>query len=188
MVRTAHRRGLPVTIHRINTGGDSVTGAFNKLDHLNMILKGCIEAGIAPEDGPMPVQPAPIDYVAGAVVAAADRPELHGRTFHLVGNGTMTWHQLFDAVEEFGFPLRRLPFEEWKDQVTGRRSGTMALLGLAPFLNDTVEHVRLPLSDAAATAAALAPAGLEYPPLDARLIHTYLRKFVDSGFVEPPVS
>ncbi|MDR7303684.1 thioester reductase domain-containing protein [Haloactinomyces albus] len=186
MVRTAHSRGVPMTIHRINTGGHSVSGAFNELDHLNMILKGCIEAGIAPDDGPMPVQPAPIDYVAAAVVEASCRPELDGSTLHLVNDTAMEWPELFDAVEKFGYPLQRLSFAEWKERVTSRSSGTMALLGLAPFLNDTVDHVRLPFSDAEATRAALANTGLSCPPLNDDLIHTYLRQYVATGFVEAP--
>ncbi|MCX5423757.1 thioester reductase domain-containing protein [Streptomyces sp. NBC_00078] len=186
MVRTAHERGVPVTIHRINTGGHSRTGSFNRLDHLNMMLKGCIEAGIAPQDVRMPVQPAPIDYVAAAVVEVAGRPELSGRTFHLVNHGSLSWSQLFDHVEEFGYPMRRLPFDEWKERVTNRSSGTMALLGLAPFLNDTVDDVRLPLSDSAQTRSALDPAGLVCPSLDADLVHTYLRRFVATGFIDAP--
>ncbi|KUO04715.1 type I polyketide synthase [Streptomyces caeruleatus] len=186
MVRTAHERGVPVTIHRINTGGHSRTGSFNRLDHLNMMLKGCIEAGIAPQDVRMPVQPAPIDYVAAAVVEVAARPELSGRTFHLVNDRPLSWAQLFDHVEEFGYPLRRLPFDEWKERVTSRSSGTMALLGLAPFLNDTVDDVRLPLSDSAETRSALDGTGPACPPLDTELVHTYLRRFVATGFIDAP--
>ena len=63
----------------------------------------------------------------------------------------------------------------------------MALLGLAPFLSDTVEHVRLPVSDTALTRAALADSGLRCPPLDATLVGTYLRGFISSGFVDAPV-
>jgi thioester reductase-like protein len=188
MVRTACERGLPTTIHRINTGGHSVTGAFNRLDHLTMVLKGCIEAGIAPTDGPMPVQPAAVDYVAAAVVELAGRSGSGGGTFHLVNDRPLTWTELFDHVEEFGYPLRRLPFEQWRHRVTNRKAGTIALLGLAPFLTDTVEHVRLPVSDSAATRAALTGSGLHCPPLDAALIATYLRGFISSGFIDAPAT
>ncbi|MBX6766042.1 MAG: thioester reductase domain-containing protein, partial [Actinomadura rubrobrunea] len=187
MVRTAAERGLPVTIHRINTGGHSVTGAFNRLDHLSLILKGCVEAGIAPHAlALMPVQPAPIDYVAAAVVALADRPEALGGTFHLVNERAMTWRELFDAVEEFGYPLRRLPLDDWREQVTGRNAGTMALLGLAPFLRDTMDHARLPFSESSITKAALEGTGVCCPPLTTELVHTFLRGFVEAGFVPPP--
>jgi thioester reductase-like protein len=186
MVRTAHERGLPTTIHRINTGGHSATGAFNRLDHLNMMIKGCVEAGIAPDHVAMQLQPAPIDYVAGAVVELAARPDLSGGTFHLVNGAPMTWRELFDSVEEFGYPLRRLSFDDWRARITSARSGTMALLGLVPFLTDAVDDVKVPVSESTLTGAALAGTGVSCPPLDTALVHTYLRRFVSSNFVPPP--
>jgi len=186
MVRTAGERGVPVSIHRINTGGHSRTGAFNRLDHLNMMLKGCIEAGIAPQTVPAQLQPAPVDYVAAAVVAVAARPRLHGATYHLVNESEMTWAELFGIVRDFGYPLRLLPFADWRARITSRTAGTVALLGLVPFLVDAVDHVRVPRSAAGATRAALADAGLTCPPFDRDMVHTYLRRFIASRFVEPP--
>jgi thioester reductase-like protein len=186
MVRAAGERGVPFTVHRINTGGHSRTGAFNRLDHLSLMIKGCVEAGIAPDDAAMPVQPAPVDYVAAALAEAARRPGLHGSTFHLVNGTSLSWPGLFDLVEDFGYPLERLPFEDWRSRITSRRSGTMALLGLVPFLNDAVDHVRLPLSESALTTAALEPLGLACPPLGATLVRTYLETFVRDGFIDPP--
>jgi thioester reductase-like protein len=186
MVRTAHDRGLPVTIHRINTGGHSRTGAFNRLDHLSMLIKGCIEAGIAPRDARMPLQPAPIDFVARGIVELASQQQFVGRTSHLVNPSGMSWAELFDHVEAFGYPVRRLPFDEWRERVITRRSGTVALLGLAPFLAESADHVRLPFSASTATQQALGQAGIECPPLDSRLIGTYLDAFVRRGFMRPP--
>ena len=186
MMHTAHDRGIPTTIHRINTGAHSVTGAFNRLDHLNIMIKGCIEAGIAPDSLNVQLQPAPIDYVAAAVVEAAARPALHGRTFHLVNDSTMGWPEFFGAVSELGYPLELVPFDTWRARITGADAGTMALLGLVPFLVDAVDDVRVPLSRTAATREALAGTGLACPPLDRELIHTYLRRFAAARFIEPP--
>ncbi|NYI04014.1 type I polyketide synthase [Allostreptomyces psammosilenae] len=189
MVRNAHAQGLPVTIHRVNTAGHSVTGAFNRLDHLSLIIKGCAEAGIAPTDVNMALQPAPIDYVSKAIVTLAGKPEANGGTFHLVNdNHRMTWGDFFGHIEDYGFPMERLPFAEWKDRVTSRDVGTMALFGLAPFLNDAVDDVRLPRSEDAVTRAALEGTGVECPPLDAQLIRTYLDYFIECGFMDGPGS
>ncbi|MFF0491933.1 thioester reductase domain-containing protein [Nocardia sp. NPDC004068] len=186
MVRRTAERGLPVTIHRINTAGHSVTGAFNKLDHLSMLVKGCIEAGIAPLRGEMPIQPAPVDHVARAIAACTTEPELLGRTLHLVSGRAMPWPEFFDTLDDFGYRLRRLPFDQWREQILRRGSSSMALLGLMPFLSDSVDHVRLPLSHSAATEAALERVGLVCPPLDADQVRIYLRRFVESGFVRSP--
>jgi thioester reductase-like protein len=183
MVRTAHDRGLPVTIHRINTGGHSRTGAFNRLDHLSMAIKGCIESRAAPVDAKMPIQPAPVDYVAAAIAELAFDPGFDGRTAHLVNPAVMSWQELFDHVEDFGYEIERMPFDDWKNRVTGRRAGTMALLGLVPFLNDSVDHVRLAVSDCRLTQDALAGSGIECPALNGGLVRTYLERFVSSGFI-----
>jgi len=186
MIHTAAERGVPTTIHRIATGGHSRTGAFNRLDHLNMMLKGCIEVGIAPQTVNIALQIAPIDYVAAAVAEIAARPRLHNGTFHLVNDSEMTWPELFGAVTDFGYPLELVPFDDWRARITSANSGTTALLGLVPFLTDAVDHVRLPRYDTAATRRALRDTGLTCPPLDRDLVHTYLRRFVVARFVEPP--
>jgi thioester reductase-like protein len=183
MIRTAGERGVPVTIHRINTGGHSRTGAFNRLDHLSMLVKGCVQAGIAPEHVDMPMQPAPVDYVAAAMTEVVNRPELRGRTFHLVNPESMSWPEFFDAVEDYGYRFERLPFEDWRSRIVGSESGTMALLGLVPFLNDAVDDVRLPSSASLATRSALTSV---CPPLDTVLVHTYLDGYVRGGFMDPP--
>jgi thioester reductase-like protein len=186
MIRTAYERGVPTTIHRLNTGGDSRTGAFNRADHLSMMLKGCIEAGVGPKEVNIHLQPAPIEYVAAAVVAAAGNPELSGGTFHLVNDTELSWPQMFEMVSEFGYPIDLTSFEDWRDRITGTRSGTMALLGLVPFLVDTIDDARVPRFDSAWTRQTLAGTGLVCPPLTTRLVHTYLRKFISARFVDPP--
>jgi thioester reductase-like protein len=186
MIRTAAERGVPMSIHRINTGPHSVTGAFNRLDYLSLVLKGCIEAGIAPDQVKMQLQPAPVDYVAGAVVEVAARPQLHNGTFHLVNDAAMTWPEMFAAVRDFGYPLEILPWDDWRDRITGVNAGTMALLGLAPFFIDTFDHVQLPPFESTATRRALGDTGLTCPPFDPDLLHSYLKRFVASRFIAPP--
>ncbi|MFI6996220.1 thioester reductase domain-containing protein [Nocardia sp. NPDC050175] len=186
LIRLAQERGVPTTIHRINTGGDSITGAFNRQDHLSMMIKGCVEASIAPTETPMPLQPAPIDYVARGVVALSRADSAIGGTFHLVHPQQLTWGELFDHIAAYGYRFERLPFEAWRDQVVNRRAGTMALVGLTPFLHEAVDDVRLPFSESDHTRAALRELAIECPPLDRALIHRYLEAFVTSGFLPAP--
>ncbi|AGL16391.1 thioester reductase domain-containing protein [Actinoplanes sp. N902-109] len=187
MLRRAGAAGLPFTVHRINSGAARGTGAFNRLDHLSMILKGCIESGTAPTEVAMPLQPAPVDHIAEVMVRLALDPAHRGSTFHHVNPQPLSWTELFDHVADFGFPTRRLGFEQWRTSITDRASGTMALLGLAPFLEDTVDYVRLAEFTCERTTTVARAAGLRAcPPLDRDLIHTTLRAFVERGFVPKP--
>ncbi|TCJ96932.1 thioester reductase domain-containing protein [Nocardia alba] len=186
LVRIAHERGVPTTIHRINTGGDSVTGAFNRQDHLSMMIKGCVEARIAPTEAPMPLQPAPIDYVARGIVALSHTESAVGHTFHLVHPQQLSWAELFGHIADYGYRFDGLSFEAWRDQVVNRRAGTMALVGLTPFLHESVDDVRLPFSESVHTRAALRELDIRCPALDRALIHRYLDAFVASGFLPAP--
>jgi hypothetical protein len=111
---------------------------------------------------------------------------LHNGTFHLVNDSMMTWSEMFDAVRDFGYPLEVLSFDDWRKRITGVNAGTMALLGLAPFFTDMVDHVRLPRFSSTTTRRALSDAGLTCQPFDRDLLHTYLGRFVASRFIQPP--
>ncbi|NJC22169.1 thioester reductase-like protein [Arthrobacter pigmenti] len=188
MIRRAGALGLPFTIHRINSGPSTTSAGFNRLDHLSLIVKGCIESGLAPLDGPFPVQAAPIDHIARAYVRLALDPDFEGSTSHLVGEAIMPWSDFFAHVERYGYPVTRLPFEEWRAAVTNRRSGTLALLGLAPFLTRTIDDVHLADFCAPLTRAALGADGPWCPVLDQQLVHTFLDGFVAGRFINPPTA
>jgi thioester reductase-like protein len=187
MVRTAAERGLPVTIHRLSTGGHSATGAFNPRDHVCLALKACVELGHAP-DSTLPVQIAPVDFVARAVVEAVLRPELAGRTFHLVNPRPITWTELFDVVETLGYPLRRSSLPDWQAALAtrARSGGETALAGLLPFISDTLAAARLPVFDCARSLADLRSAAIDCPPIDAALLRTYFTRFSSSSFLRRP--
>ncbi|MFI5867302.1 thioester reductase domain-containing protein [Streptomyces sp. NPDC051546] len=188
MVHTAHRRGTPVTIHRINTGGHSVTGQFNRLDHLPLLIRACTEAELAPDHLPLPVQPAPIDYVARAIVQLAARHENRGSTFHLVNDQVMTWPWLFACVRAYGYRLSTVPLDEWIRRMTtdGAASNRKGPGQLAPFLRAAASSSALPISDSTTTRNALRESGLHCPPLTPALIRTYMDQLTGSGYLAPP--
>ncbi|RXR23096.1 NAD-dependent epimerase/dehydratase family protein [Oerskovia turbata] len=186
MIRRAGEQGLRFTIHRINSGPSSTASGFNRLDHLSLIIKGCVESGLAPLDGPFPVQAAPIDHVARAYVRLALNPAFEGETSHLVNEPVVSWSEFFEHVRSYGYPLTRMPFDEWRTAVTGRRSGTLALLGLAPFLTRTIDDVRLANFAAPGTRSALGLTGPWCPVVDRDLVHTFLDGFVAGRFFPAP--
>jgi thioester reductase-like protein len=185
MVRTAGEHGLPVSIYRPSIGADSRTGAFNPHDHLCLTLAGAIKLRCAP-DCEMPVQIAPVDFVARATVHLSLR-EQPGTTVHLVNHRAVTWTALFDTVNAVGYPLARLPLAAWKALLMQQtRSGSdNPLLGLLPFLVDALDTCWLPTFADARSRAALTPAGIDCPAIDAALLRTYLGRFVTTGWAAP---
>ncbi|MGH9278725.1 MAG: thioester reductase domain-containing protein, partial [Acidimicrobiales bacterium] len=188
LVTIARSRGLPASIYRPSIGAESGTGVFNRHDHVCLVLKGCIELGAAPELD-VPVQIAPIDYVAKAVVHLSLRPDQLGSTFHLVNPEVRRWSELFDHVRALGYHLARLTYSEWvaalADAAQTRPEG--ALYGLLPFFTEsTPEGLRLPIFDSSRAQAALAGTGIACPPLEGPLLGTFIAHLRDTGFLPPP--
>ncbi len=189
MVRTAAARGVPTTIHRPSVGSDSRSGAFNPRDHNWLTLRGCVELGGAPRL-PLPLQLAPVDFVASAIVRVSLRPEHYGRTFHLVNPTRATWEDLFSAARSYGYALAELPADEWiaalARAVATQRSTELS--GLLPFFTDSIREASLPYFDCLETEAALARDGLVCPPLDDALLKRSVDQLVESGFLDPPLA
>jgi thioester reductase-like protein len=181
-------RGLPVTVHRPNVGPPSAVAAFNRHDHVWGMVKGCIEMRCAP-DFDFAVCAAPVDFVAAAVVRLSRSADARGRAFHLVNPHGMLWSDLCRGLAAYGYALEVTGMGEWRSRlrraVLGGRAG--ALLGLSAFFSESLfERARLPPFDCRETLRALTGSGLVCPPLDERLLRTWLDGLVARGFLPPP--
>lgn len=197
LVRQASERGIPVTIHRPGViGGSSTTGAGNPRDLVWNMLKGCIQLGVAPRAiGRADVAPA--DYVAAALVRATQQPASRAKAFHYPNPRTTPWDEIFEAADSAGYPLRLIPYPEWRQLLLdavleGRENALGAFVPLLP------EPAGAPPGPAAErgtslqgrqgdddtnTREAIAGTGIECPPLDRALLRTYLQAFVEMGFL-----
>lgn len=137
----------------------------------------------------IPLQIAPVDYVARAIVTLSLQEDSLGRTFHLVNPEPVPWTDLFEMVRTMGYRLSLLSYEVWATTlIDATKSNTdNALFGLVPlFSQSTVNNLSLPTFDCADTVTALADTGIACPPIDARLLTTYFSRFVECGFLGAP--
>lgn len=112
-VREAGRRGLAVTIHRPGpVSGDSVSGAFNRNDFLYRLMQGYLRSACAPI-GEMPLDLLPVDHLARAIVWLTLQPASRGATLHLLHREPASSDLLFQACEDAGHVLKRVPYEQW---------------------------------------------------------------------------
>jgi thioester reductase-like protein len=187
LVTLARERGLPATIHRPNVCGDSRTGAFNRHDHLYQMIRGCVQLGCAPRLDFM-IESAPVDYVSGAIVHLSLRPRSLGHTFHFAQPSPLPWSELCDWLRARGYPLRQVPYLQWRSELLGALAGAEgnALRGFSPFFSESMaERARLPHFDCRATLAELTGSGLACPPFTAELFDVYLAELVRSGYLPP---
>jgi thioester reductase-like protein len=189
LVRIAQARGLPASIYRPGTAGDSRTGVFNAHDHVCLLIKGCLQLGSAPHLD-MPLQVAPVDYVSRAIIYLSGQLKALGKTYHLVNPNPIPWDDLFKWIRDSGYPLRQTTYAEWKQLLIQnvRSNPENALYALSPFISEfMLESASLPRFDCQNTLDGLAGTRLSCPPIDSALLNTYFDYFIRCGFLEEPV-
>ncbi len=185
MLRQAAGRGLPVAVYRPGeVSGDSRTGASD-LSHLaSAILKGGLQAGVFPALNSY-LDAAPVDYVAQAVVYLMTQRQPLGRAFHLCNPRPMHAHDAYRWLQGHGYAFEVLPFDEWRWRVLASPAFAQnALYPFAALLEEFSElSLELPVWETTATVREFAGSPVACPPLDEALADTYLRYFIESGFL-----
>lgn len=196
LVTLASERGVPCTIVRPGRiTGHRDTGACNVDDFLNLFLKGCIQMGSAPLLD-MPCEMTPVDFCARAIVEIALR---HFRSakgsyplgvFHLTNKSAMPWDEFVAlAVKHGGYrTMRMMPYSQWRQEqlLTLNNESHCCIIPLVPMFGEDFESEVSPMDiSVARLQALLGPAGLHCPPTDATLVSTYIRYFLETGFLPP---
>ncbi|MCE9604697.1 MAG: methenyltetrahydromethanopterin cyclohydrolase [Planctomycetia bacterium] len=186
MVEEARRRGLPVAIYRPGRiTGDSRTGSANRDDFLHVMIDGCLRLGVAPRFEDV-VDMTPIDYVSRAIATLVGKPESLGKAFHLVNAQSPTMDRLVEFLQSQGIEVGAIDFLEWYKRVVEAAKATNAreLEALKEMFAAhhggelTAEDVKFttmqPRFDAKNVETLLAGTGITCPPVDDRLLNTYL--------------
>ena len=187
LVWQAAERGLPVSVYRPgNISGHGESGASNPRDLTGAIVAGSLRLGLAPEVEGWRMEMTPVDFVAGAICAVADRPEEWGLAFHLADPEPPQAEEVFSWLEDVGYDFDRSPYDEWLESINDAArpdaddpiSGV--LRGAAP---ETSELDDGNAYDDRNLRRALEGSGLRRPETDARLLETYARYFASRGWV-----
>jgi NAD(P)-dependent dehydrogenase (short-subunit alcohol dehydrogenase family) len=185
LVRAVH--DLPVRIYRPGIViGDSRTGVVDEIDGLYHVFPLIRELRdllphwvplVGLEGGILPI--VPVDFVAAAIDHLAHAPGLDGKTFHLVGDETLTAGKAFDVlcaaarapgfavrlgVPDLGAVLPELVRERLPDAVRRLSGGLLAQLGIPPDVLTSIDSRAV--FDASEAEAALAGSGVTCPPFE----------------------
>src|SRR5215211_735645 len=187
LVREAAGRGLPVCVYRPgNVSGHSESGASNPRDLLGAVLVESTRLGYAPEVEGWRMEVTPVDFVAAAILHLASEPAAQGGAYHLANPDPPPADEVFDRLEERGYPLEHLPYDEWLQKIdaTPPEEGSPGevLRGASPSAQELWEdnayedsNARCALSD-----------GPTRPAIDGDLIETYARYFAQQDWIEAP--
>jgi thioester reductase-like protein len=152
------------------------------------MIVGCVQAGFAP-DVRHAMDMTPVDYVAKAMVYLSRQPESVGKVFHLLNPLPISWSGIFDMVIDAGYPVTKVPFEDWVSALdTHADPESNPLHPMLPFfhigfarrmIGITKSHFQVLGIENAQNG--LAGSGIECPPVDRDLINTFLAQFVRTG-------
>ena len=189
LVRDAADRGVAVNCYRLGRVlGDATTGAALTSHFTLGVVKGCMQLGAAPALD-LDVEMTPVDYVSAALVRLAATQPADGATFHLVSGRHMAFAELVEHLRARGWPLETLAPQDWFDRLEEALAGGEE--NVLHTVMDTVRELvvggeRAIVYDDARTQAALDGSGIACPPLDARLLDTYLDRLLADGFLPEP--
>ena len=190
LVTLGRDRGLPVTIYRPGgISGDTTTGVFNPNDFLYRLLIGCIELGAIPQ-GDVLDSLMPVDYVSRAIVNISLRSESLGKAFHLVSRDRLNFSIFTNLIRDFGYQLQEVNEKQWQAKLTeiAENQPENPLYPLISLLYSSVNAqntVSLEF-DSQNTLKALGKTGVSLPPMDEKLLHTYLSYLHNNGFLIHP--
>jgi amino acid adenylation domain-containing protein/thioester reductase-like protein len=184
LVLLASSRGVPTTVLRPGRiTGHSKTGCCNTDDFFCRFLKGCVQMNAAPEQ-PGDADMIPVDFVSRAIthITLHAGAEALGHCYHFSNPHSFSWPQLYDWMNDSGFPLSTLPFSDWLQQLKESGKGN-ALYPLIPVFSLGAPDTEAPSYDFSNTNKALASSAVVCPKVDDGLLRIYFDYFISVGFL-----
>jgi thioester reductase-like protein/amino acid adenylation domain-containing protein len=190
LVREAGERGLPVSVYRPgNVSGHSETGASNPRDLLGAVIVESLRLGCAPEIDGWRMEMTPVDFVAASILHLASDPAAQGGTYHLANPDPPPADEVFDLLEQEGYSLERLPYEEWLQRVDDvppeEGSPGEIVVGAAPAAGELWEDNSYEDRN---TRRVLGDDGPTRPAIDGDLLETYAQYFAQQGWTPASVA
>jgi amino acid adenylation domain-containing protein/thioester reductase-like protein len=177
LVRSAGERGIPAVVYRPGrVSGDSRTGACGTEDSFWNFIGASVRLGIMP-DLAFEVNLVPADQLAGAVVGLAGDPGSVGKVFSLTNPRSTGIGEIMDRLRQLGYPVRTTTFTEWEKRLSESGDSGHRTFVAATVLADEVKEW--------AAGGDVGQSDLACSAVDAELIATYARYFVDTGFFPP---
>lgn len=191
MMENARSKGLPINIYRSGyIMGHSETGVSNTTDHIARYIAGCIEMGCAPileECASL----APVDQLSRALCYVAFNTHTHGKTYHLCNPKFVTVNDIYQKIQNFGFPLELMSYAQWKERLKKVPSHNPLYPLLSLHIHSAPNHsLTLPelyerntRFDCSNLLAALEGSGIQISLEDPTLFERWLEHYLEAGLI-----
>jgi thioester reductase-like protein len=175
----ARERGWRIATHRLGLlWGDARTGRSKPDDLLTLIVRACLDLRRA-YDSAFLMHVTPVDFAAAAMAEVALHPAHADGHYHEVTETPISWRDFVRAIQRQGHPLELVSTTAWHEAVRAalpahREYTPLVLLGAKDQTLGSSANVFSMQFDASRLRAALAGTDVVCPPLDERLIATYV--------------
>ncbi|MGP1383772.1 MAG: amino acid adenylation domain-containing protein [Thainema sp.] len=198
LVMAARDRGLPVAIYRPgNIIGSQQTGICQTSDFVAKLLKGCLQAGAAPQIEAS-LNLSPVDFVSRTIVRLSCHTLPQGQAFLVVNPDSLSWSQSIDRLRQAGYSLQTLPYEAWyslllkqiaqttsiKDPDSNVLAPLVSLLTYQGFVQKLLGALEF---DQLRQLSQLTRYAIEYPPSAIDSLDLYISYLSQCRFLPKPV-
>ncbi|MEU1019070.1 amino acid adenylation domain-containing protein [Streptomyces sp. NPDC005898] len=199
LLAQAARQGLPTSIHRPSeVTGTGDRGMWNTDTLMCALFRTIAQTGTAP-DVPLALDFVPVDHTADVITRVITHEKPDGRVYHITNPDVAQLSLLVDRLRAMNYRVRTVGYRQWVAGVVRavdadpRHPMTPYLPLIAAPATDTDPAVEsayltstLPRFGRDNTDRVSTDAGLNCPPVDARLIDLYLGRLRESGYLPPP--
>lgn len=173
----AKDRGFLVTFFRPSfILGHSKTGMIPTQNlHILLFLKGCLQLGYAPKDlGKLDSMP--VDFVAKTMTKVTLTEKTENKVYNLSDPKAPQLQQVLLWLRDCGFPLKLIPYIEWRDNYLANINEENALYPIAAiYLADKKPIISEDHVVTRNTTRIFKKLNITFPKVDKRLFKTYFK-------------
>ncbi|MBZ5509514.1 MAG: amino acid adenylation domain-containing protein, partial [Acidobacteriia bacterium] len=182
LVSIAASRGIPVVTYRPGTiMGHSKTGVANLEDFVPSFIRGCMQAGCAPDiEVHDELHLMPVDFLSRTIVAISRRQEFFGRVFNITTPHGMVGRELVDSLLAFNPTLKKVSYQKWTSRIAGDPGNALARHVAAFPERVPDERLVRPQFDSEETLRIAEAAGIDRPKITQQLLEVYFSYIADN--------
>ncbi|WP_165845445.1 amino acid adenylation domain-containing protein [Streptacidiphilus pinicola] len=199
MLQQAAREGVPVVVYRLqDVTGSTSTGVLNTSTEICALIRFMADTGRCPAVD-LPLDFLPADVFAQAVGHISTTRPARGGVYHLTNPRPALVSSLADCLRLRGYPVELVPYATWVADLVQFAAGhpTHPMTPFVPLFVDRCNGADLTVSEMylqnvfpaftrVKAERALLDSGVEIPPVDLRMLDSYVDFLQSEGYLEPP--